>query len=126
MSRRTLLQKARDWLPRMTQAAGGETITYARGAESITLTAVLGRVATGNDVEGPAKIQYSDGDFFITVADMGAFGEPRIGDTITVTLSGQTVRFEVAEPGTSEPHVRYADPQQKQYLVHTKLKRPRA
>ena len=38
-----LFAKARDWLTTQLEAAAGEVVTYTRGGESITLTAVVGQ-----------------------------------------------------------------------------------
>lgn len=124
MPRRTLFQKARSWLPGMVQAAAGESITYTRGAVSITLTAVLGRTVYASNEEGGGRIIWGDGDFLILAADLATFGTPRLGDRISVTLGGETAAFEVQDPATGEPPWRWSDPQQTQYRVHCKWKKP--
>jgi hypothetical protein len=120
----TLFQKARDWLPQKTQAAAGESITYTRGATSLTLTAVLGRTVFAVNTEDAAKIQFGDGDFLILVEDLAALGPPRVGDRIELTLSGETAKFEVQDPSSGEHCWRFSDPQQQQYRVHCKWKKP--
>lgn len=124
MPRRTLFQKARDWLPQQVQAAAGESITYTRGATSETLTAVLGRTLFAQNEEGGGRVVWGDGDFLIVAADLATFGRPRVGDRITLTLGGETAAFEIQDPPTGEPAVRWSDQQQAQYRVHCKWKKP--
>lgn len=110
-----LFEKATGWLDTMVKAAAGRTVTYTRGAESITLTAVVGQTSSVSNTEVAVMVQSGDRDYLIAVDDL-TFGEPRSGDRIGE--SGLT--FEVQEPGTGEPAWRYSDPERTQYRLHTK------
>lgn len=123
MPRRTLFQKASSWLPAQAQRAAGETVTYTRGAESITITAVLGRTVFAQNQEGAARIIWGDGDFLILAADL-TLGTPRVGDRIAVTLGGESATFEVQDPATSEPACRWSDVERTEYRIHTKWIKP--
>lgn len=117
-----LFEKARNWLPGMVQAAAGETVTYARGAEAITLTAVLGQTTVAGGVEGASRIVVSDRDYLIKVADL-TFGVPAVGDRITATVNGEAVAFTVQDLESGEPAWRYSDPARTTWRIHVKQKR---
>lgn len=115
-----LFAKAKQWLPAAVQTAAGVTVTYARGVEQVTLTAVVGRTAFASNEQGAARVEFGDRDYLIAVADLvigGRAVEPADGDTVT-DADGQ--RFEVKRPGTGEPAWRYSDPQRTTYRLHTK------
>jgi hypothetical protein len=115
-----LFQKARSWLPAMEQKAAGETVTYTRGAESITLAAaVVGRTVFASNEEGAARISFGDRDYLIGVADL-TFGAPRIGDRVTQTIDGADVVFEIKDLDTGEPPWRFSDPDRTTWRVHVK------
>lgn len=112
-----LFAKARDWLPGKVQDAAGATVTYARGAQSITLTAVAGRTVFSSNAEGGPRVEFGDRDYLIAVADL-TFGTPRVGDRVTETVGGRVTTFEVQTPDTGEPAWRYSD--DLTYRIHCK------
>lgn len=114
-----LFAKARDWLPAQVQAAAGVSVTYTRGATSIALTAVVGRVAYRVDAEGGRRVELGDRDYLITAADL-TFGTPRVGDRVTETIDGAAVVFELQDTDTGEPCWRWSDPQRTEYRCHVK------
>jgi hypothetical protein len=105
------------WLTGMVQAAAGETVTYTRGAESITLTATVGQVAFVSTELGGARIQIGDRDYLIKVSDL-TFGAPKIGDRITHTVGGNVLVFEIKDPETGEKAWRYSDPDRTEWRIH--------
>lgn len=111
-----LFDKAKTWLPAMLQSAAGSTVSYRRGATSITLTAVIGQTVFSSNVEGAARIERGDRDYLILVADL-TLGVPRIGDRIT---DANGLVFEVQTPETGEPAWRYSDPERAEYRLHMK------
>lgn len=116
-----LFAKARDWLPqKLQQAAGVGSLTYTRGAESITLEPWVGRTAfASNRPDGTARLEWGDRDYLVRVSEL-TFGEPAEGDRITETIEGVDCVFEVMQPDTGEPPWRFADPQRTMYRLHVK------
>lgn len=114
-----LFQKARDWLPAMEQSAAGVSVTYTRGATSITLTAVVGRTVFASNAEGGPRIEFGDRDYLVAVAAL-TLGTPTLGDRITETIDGAVVTFEAQTPDTGEPCWRYSDPERTTYRIHCK------
>lgn len=117
----TLWDTARTWLPDMLQASAGVSVTYARGAERITLTAVVGRVAflSQSEGEGARRVELADRDYLVVASDL-TFGVPREGDEIIEEIDGSEVRFSVSRPLNGEPSWRWSDPQRTQYRIHAK------
>lgn len=115
----TLFEKSRTWLPGMTQAAAGVTVTYTRGATSVTLAAVVGQVAYRVDAEGGRRVELGDRDYLILASDL-TFGTPRAGDRVTETIDGAAVTFEAQDTDTGEPCWRWSDPQRTEYRIHVK------
>jgi len=119
----TLFAKARDWLPGKVREAAGVGITYARGAESIGITATVGRTVFSSLAEGAPRVEFGERDYLILAADLvigGGTSEPAIGDRITETIDGSDVVFEVVTPETGEPAWRWSDPQRTVWRVHVK------
>ena len=114
-----LFQKARSFLPAQEQRAAGETVTYARGAESLTLTAVVGNTVFATNVEGAARISFGDRDYLIGVADL-TLGAPRIGDRVHHVVGGAALVFEVQDLDGGEPAWRHSDPDRTTWRVHVK------
>lgn len=102
-------------------AAFGVSVTYARGAQQVTVAdAVVGRTVFASNQQGAARVEFGDRDYLIPVASLTALGEPAVGDRITDTVNGTVMTFEVKKPGTGEPAWRYSDPGRTTYRLHTK------
>lgn len=112
-----LFANANDWLTAQVQAAAGATVTYARGATSLTVTAVVGRTVFSSNADGGPRVEFGDRDYLVAVADLAALVAPRIGDRITDAAG---LVFEVQEPNTGEPAWRYSDPDRTEFRVHCK------
>lgn len=96
------------------QSIAGTTITYARGATSLTITATVGQTQFEQDTQfGVLTIRTRD--FIFPVADLAALDEPARGDTIT---EGSDVYEVLPEPGV--PAFRYSDHGQTIVRVHSK------
>lgn len=116
-----LLAQAQDWLNRTLQTAGGVSVVYVRGVQSLPLTAVVGRTAfaqVGGQNAAGAAVIWGDRDYLITAADL-TLGEPRRGDRITETIDGVACVFECMAPG-NEPAWRWSDAGRTKYRIHTK------
>lgn len=118
-----LLNRGQSWLAEKMPEAAGVPVTYTRGADSLALTAVVGRTVFRAQEEGRAAVVWGDRDYLINVADL-TFGVPKVGDKITETINGEPVTFEVQLPGITpdEPAWRYSDPARLTYRLHVKRK----
>lgn len=104
---------------RMKQTRGFD-VTYTRaGSDPVPLTAWAGRtdepVATSQD--GAVVASWSDRDFLMEAADLGAI-EPRVGDRITQVIGGGTKTFDVYAPAGHKPW-RWCDDGRTALRVHT-------
>lgn len=86
-----MFERGAAMLNRRAKQAGGIEITYTRGGNSLTFTAVPGRTRFASNEQGHARVEWGDADFIIEMADL-AFGgtmvEPRLGDRVTRTVNG--------------------------------------
>lgn len=110
---------------RRAKLSAGVSITYARGVDSVELTAWEGRTlfAIESRQEGAARVQWGDKDYLIVASELILDGDtvtPREGDRITQTLPEGDVTFEVLPPNRGEPAWRYSDPQRTILRVHVK------
>lgn len=117
-----LLQDGSDWLADVFAEHGAQSITYSRGAASITIPATVGQVLLlVADRAGNVKVQRTDRDFIVRTADLD-FGHGRVdparGDRITLALKGRTKTYEVLPYG-DEPCFR-DEPGEASVRVHTK------
>lgn len=117
----TKFQRAQAALIRRQKAANPATITYQRGAETQTLTGWFGRGMANSLADTGARVEISDREFFLTVADLAAtsFGEPEVGDRLTV--SGETTVWEIVPVDTGEKPWRHSDSERTFYRIHTQL-----
>jgi hypothetical protein len=121
-----MLQTGVSWLLGKLQTSIAQTITYSRGALSVTLLATLGRkLLKVNDGSGNTRVEVTDADFLIE-ASLLVFEPddrpllPERGDRIAVTLNGNDLVFEVLPYG-DEPVFRWSDPYETILRVHGKL-----
>lgn len=116
----TLASRAQAALIRRQKQAGGLAVTYTRGAQSVSLTAWLGRTQFAR-LGGPgaqgAAVEWGDRDYLFATADL-RLGEPEVGDRLTEAGSGLV--YEVCTPDTGEPGWRYSDPSRTVIRVHTR------
>lgn len=99
-----------------------ETVTYARGYDTVDVPAVLGRKLLRISDEAGIRVEWTDLDFLIGADDLILGGEritPQRGDLIHVTYPYDTQTFQVT-PFGDEPPWRWADPHQTLYRIHTK------
>lgn len=118
-----LLDRAASFLATKQQQAYGRTITYARGAETATLTAWLGTSFFARSTEDPgASLVTSERDYMIAAADLvigGSQTVPQSGDRILETVDGEELIFEILVTA-GEPGWRYSDQTRQIIRVHTK------
>ena len=109
---------------KLSQAAG-ESVTYARGTETVELTAWPGSsLFAVSAPAGQARVLRADADWLFKAADLafgGALATPQKDDCLTVVRDGLRLVYEAATP-TGETVWRYSDPQRTVIRLHTRLK----
>lgn len=119
-----LRQRGADMLNRRLGTAAAVWVVYSRGPASVGIAAVPGLTQTQSTrPDGvPGRTDFTERDYLFPAAaldfGLGAF-EPRAGDTITETVAGLPVAFELA-PSAVEPAWRWADHSRTRYRVHCK------
>jgi len=107
-----LLARGQAMLTRSLKDTAGQTITYTRGAESVTLTAWPGETLFALSAPtGAARVAWGDADWLIEAADLVIGGQaikPLKGDRVSATINGEACAFEVATP-TGETPWRWSD-----------------
>ena len=119
-----VLAEAMDFLDAELTAHASKSITYARGATSLTVNAQIGfsRLAVTGD-EGDAAIVRTDRDFLISVGELynGATRViPAEGDEITEVVGTRSFKYRVEKPLPGENCWRYSDVHHKRYRIHTR------
>jgi hypothetical protein len=119
-----LLQSGAAWLAGKIKARAAQTVTYRRGADSVSLSATLGhsllRVTEG---DGRTRTIRTDRDFLVTAADLVLSGEtvtPARGDAIDLTVGSTAYRYKVLPYGKDEPLWRYSEPSNAIMRIHCK------
>ena len=116
---------AQDALISRLKATAGSSVTYARGAASVTLTAWAGKSVQLWSPQGQSPgvaVAWNERDYLIAVEDLvlsGSATTPQEGDTITETINGTPTKFAVTLDG-SEPCWRYSDQTRKLFRIHCK------
>lgn len=104
-----------------TRSVRGESVTYTRGATTVTVTATRGSSRwTSEAVEGSVNVDERSEDWLILAADLTdgeITGGPTRGDTITD--ENGTV-FRVMPPGSTEQVWRFHDRGQTVYRIFSK------
>lgn len=108
------------FLNRMEGIAAEVDITYTRGAQTLSITAVPGNTRFSQTAQvGGASLIIGDRDYLVAVADL-TWGEPAEGDRITETINATESVFECMKPDTGEPAWRYSDEGRTKYRLHMK------
>ena len=118
-----MLEAANQWLAEKLKAHASRTVAYRRGADEVTVQAIVGRTLLKlDDGYGGVRMDWTDRDFLIAADDLILGGQktlPRRGDQIRETAAGKTLVYEVLAPG-SEPEWRWSDPHRRLVRIHTK------
>ena len=117
-----LLQQGSDWLQAKRTQYASRVVTYARGAQSVELSATIGKTTFEVDDGYGVLVRHESRDFLILTADLVLDAEqvlPQRGDRIRETQNGQIFVYEVSAPG-KEPCWRYSDPYRKALRIHSK------
>ena len=117
-----LLQRGSDWLEEKRTQHASRFIAYVRGAQSVELSATVGRTTFEVDDGYGVLVRHESRDFLLLAADLvldAGQTLPQRGDRIREMQGPQVVVYEVTAPG-SEPCWRYSDPYRKTLRIHTK------
>ena len=118
-----MLDDGLGWLTEKLKAHASRAVVYRRGADEVTVQAIIGRTLLKlDDGYGGVRMEWTDRDFLIATDDLVLGGQrtlPKRGDRILETDGSQIWVYDVLAPG-NEPEWRYADPHQQMYRIHTK------
>lgn len=107
------------------RAAAGVTVTYSRGADTVSLTAVPGRTRYESNVPSGVVTEFQTRDYIIKAADLilaGSVTLPQDGDQITdVDAAGDDVVYEAMSPGGDAPSWTFSDTARTHLRIHTKV-----
>ncbi len=119
-----ILKDGLAFLTAQLKANASQTITYARGLNSVDVQATFGKkLLKLDDGLGGIRMEWTDMDFLIPAADL-KFGStpitPERGDLIYLTEPYDVQVFEVMPYG-SDPAWHWSDPHQSMYRIHAKF-----
>ncbi len=119
-----LLEKGSAWLEDQRHAHMSRPVVYQCGAESVELSATVGRTVFEqvDEAGGGVIHRIESRDFLVLRSDLVLAGVqtlPQAGDRIRDRDGGGTQVYEVMAPG-NEPPFRYSDPYRKTLRIHTK------
>ena len=118
-----MLEAANQWLAERLKAHASRPVIYRRGADAVTVQAIVGRTLLKlDDGYGGVRMEWTDRDFLIAADDLILGGQktlPRRGDQIRETAASKTLVYEVLAPG-SEPEWRWSNPHRRLLRIHTK------
>lgn len=117
-----MLARGMEWLTRQRTAHLAQSVTYVRGADSVTLHATIGRTVFEIDDGNSLLQKYESRDFLVLTADLildGTAKLPERGDQIRETQGATIYVYEVLAPGQERPW-RYSDPYRQTLRIHTK------
>jgi hypothetical protein len=111
-----LLRQGSQWLAAQLGEHAAGPVTYARGEVEVEVPATLGRTQMEVDDGYGLRLAAHATDFLIAAADLAeTFGEPEIGDRITVDGDAYEV-LDLAGQGAW----RWSDPHRTMFRIHTK------
>lgn len=115
------LKDATDWLGQQLESHASRAITYTRGSDLVTLSAVVGSTPFRVDDigQGTTRIVRSDRDYLIRADSLilnGVAVTPRRGDRIVDSVDGKTYECQPIVDG--EPAWRNSDPYGEVYRIH--------
>ena len=100
----------------------GDSVVYARGESSVTITAIASEVNRFVESSSGVGVQISSRAYECNAADIVIGGEqvePRNGDIITETIDGASHVYEVM-PLSDEPCFDWLDAAHRRILIYTK------
>ena len=120
-----LLKSGSAWLSGQMKAHAASTVTYKRGANSVSIAATKGRSEfeiVGGELADLVRADLSD---WIVDADelilASVTVEPQIGDLVEETTGTVKRTYEVMAPAPRTAPWRYSDPYHERLRIHSKL-----
>ena len=117
-----LLNTSSAWLEDQREAFLSRTVIYQRGADTVEVTATIGRTLFAVDNGDGAALRVESRDYLIRAARLVLDGDvilPRSGDQVHEMQDGVIFIYQVMAPG-DEPVWRYSDPYRRTLRIHTK------
>jgi hypothetical protein len=102
----------------------GDTVTYQRGADSVSIVAVSGTTEFDRDDGDGAQVHFRSADWLITAADLillGSVTVPRRGDKIVKTSGSKVRTYEILVVDGSAQYAYMDDDGGQMIRIHTKL-----
>jgi|GEM_PF-3134679 len=120
-----ILNRAAGFLNTKLGKAGGVAISYVRGSTTIEIAEAdglvwLGDARFGVTTDGGPRVVHGERQYLIVAGAIGSLNEPEEGDRIVETINGTEYTFEVMQPGTGDPAVRWSDPSRSRWRVNVK------
>ena len=110
------------WLEEQRTRHLSRMVTYQRGAETVEITATIGKTTFEQVDEYGVVHRIESRDFLVLTADLvlgGARTLPKAGDRVCETDGDQMFVYEVMAPA-GEPPWRYSDAYRRTLRIHTK------
>tara|TARA_Y100000593_G_scaffold33191_1_gene65185 strand:- start:7 stop:408 length:402 start_codon:yes stop_codon:yes gene_type:complete len=106
------------------QAVAGVSVTYARGSDTVAVTALVGdtRLEVADEYGGTTVVARVR-DYIVKVSELvldSVTVEPQAGDQISETRGSTTYVYEVMSAGADQPY-RPSDRHGNTWRIHTKL-----
>ncbi len=117
-----LLELGSAWLETERTAHLSRPVVYARGAETVVVSASVGRTIFRIENAYGVQERHEARDYLILASALflgGALELPKAGDRIREEEDGKVFVYEVMAPG-GEPCWRYSDPYRRTLRIHTK------
>ena len=117
-----LLEQSQEWLTSMNRVYRSRQVTYARGAQTKEVPALVGKTVFKVDTGYGLFERVEARDYLVLAAELvlgGATALPKAGDRIREVEGEKAFVYEVMAPG-GEPCWRWSDPYRRTLRIHTK------
>ena len=117
-----MLQQGLDWLEEQRKAHMVRTVTYRRGAYTVSVAATVGKTVFEEDDGQGIIIEQQVRDYLVAAADLVLGGEqiePKRGDLIEESRGSRTHVYEVSSIG-ARPPCELCDPSGTTLRIHTR------
>ena len=102
----------------------GDAVTYQRGADSVSITAVSGSTEFNRENGDGVQVSFRSADWLITAADLvlsGAATQPKRGDRIVKTSGAWTRTYEILSVDGAPQYSYMDDDGGRMIRIHSKL-----
>jgi hypothetical protein len=118
-----ILETGMTWLRDQLKTHRAKSVTYKRGAQSVVVSATIGRTLVDTEDDNGLTIRAQVRDYLIQAADLVLAGQPVLplrGDQIIEVDGATTYTHEVLPLGPAEEMYRWSDEYHKLLRIHTK------